>query len=172
MSSLYRSSSSTIVSIPGGYHIRMFISWLKLSVRATVFRSYSSLLAFLLRLIRHCQVFLSRKERAFREPGLAFCSHPADQEKNVHVTLAVPLLKAPLQSLEPNFLASNNQSFPTPSVPSTPSYIPMPKLSIHTTVAATTLMPHPAASGQLFDITLTPIIPEQIKRYERNQLYA
>ncbi|KIK45677.1 hypothetical protein CY34DRAFT_801301 [Suillus luteus UH-Slu-Lm8-n1] len=143
--------------MPGGYHIRMFISWLKLSVRATVFRSYSSLLAFLLRLIRHCQVFLGRKERVFREPGLAFCSHPADQEKKAHLTLAVPLLNPPPQSLEPIVLASNNQSIPAPSVPSTPGYIPTPK-------------PHPAASGQLFDITLTPIIPEQIKRYDRNQL--
>jgi hypothetical protein len=38
-------------------------------------------------------------------------------------------------------------------------------------VAMTTL-PHPVASGQFFDITLIPIIPGQIKRYERNQLYA
>ncbi|KAG2034176.1 hypothetical protein BDR03DRAFT_1013654 [Suillus americanus] len=156
--------------MPGGHHIRMFISWLRLSVRLTVSRSYSSIFTFLLRLIRHCQVFLGGKERTFREPALAFSSHPANQEKKTHKTLAVPLLKAPPQSEGSSSLASNNQSLPTPSVPSTPSYITMPEPRIHATVALTT-PPHPAALGQLFDITLTPIIPGQIKRYERNQLY-
>ncbi|KAG1775716.1 hypothetical protein EV702DRAFT_1199206 [Suillus placidus] len=157
--------------MPGGYHIRMFISCLRLSVRTTIFRSYSGLLNFLLQLIRHCQAFVGGKERAFREPGLAFSSHPADQEKKTHRTLAVPLLKAPPQSEGPNHLASNNQSLSIPSVPSTSSYITMPEPSIHPTVAVTT-PPHPAAPGQLFDIALTPIIPGRIKRYERNQLYA
>ncbi|KAG1839305.1 hypothetical protein DFJ58DRAFT_859591 [Suillus subalutaceus] len=140
--------------MPGGYHIRTFIAWLRLSVRTTVFRSYTSLLAFLLRLIRSYQVFVGGKERTFREPGLAFSSHPADQEKKTHGTLAVPLLKAPPQSEWPNPLASNNLSLPTkpiPSVPSTPS------------------SSYPATPGQFFDITLTPIMPGQIKRYERNQ---
>lgn len=154
--------------MPGGHHIRMFISWLRLSVRLTVSRSYSSIFTFLLRLIRHCQVFLGGKERTFREPALAFSSHPANQEKKTHKTLAVPLLKAPPQSEGSSSLASNNQSLPTPSVPSTPSYITMPEPRIHATVALTT-PPHPAALGQFFDITLTPIIPGQIKRYERNQ---
>jgi hypothetical protein len=55
-------------------------------------------------------------------------------------------------------------------MPWTASYIPMPEPSIQANVAVTT-PPHPAAPGQFFDIT-TPIIPGQIKRYERNQLYA
>ncbi|KAG2746039.1 hypothetical protein P692DRAFT_20807924 [Suillus brevipes Sb2] len=156
--------------MPGGYHIRMFISWLRLSVRTIVFRSYSSLLAFLLRLIRHCQAFFGGKERTFRELGLAFSSHPPDQEKKTYETLAVPLLKAPPQNLGPNSLASNNQSLPTSPVPLTPSYITMPEPSILATgTVAMTTLPDPVASGQFFDITLIPIIPGQIKRYERNQ---
>ncbi|KAG1821404.1 hypothetical protein EV424DRAFT_1612093 [Suillus variegatus] len=151
--------------MPGGYHIRMFIAWLRLSVRKTIFRSYTSLLAFLLRLIRHYQVFVSRKKRTFRGPGLAFSSHPTHQENKTYETLAVPLLKVPPRSEELNPLASNTQSLPIPSVPSTPSYIAMPEPSFHTTVAAT-IPPHPAAPGQF---TLTPIIPGQIRRYERNQ---
>ncbi|KAG1866048.1 hypothetical protein F4604DRAFT_986971 [Suillus subluteus] len=143
-----------IVNMPGGYHIRMFVAWLRLSIRTTVFCSSKSLLAFLLRLIQRWQVFVSGKERTFREPGLAFSSHPADQEKKTHGTLAVPLLKVPPQSEEQNPLASSNQSLPTgptPSVPSIPS------------------SPYPAAPGQSFDITPIPIMPRQIKRYERNQ---
>ncbi|KAG1816368.1 uncharacterized protein BJ212DRAFT_1354502 [Suillus subaureus] len=143
-----------IVNMPGGHHTRMFIAWLRLSIRTTVSCSYTSLLAFLLRLIQRCQVFVGGKEGTFRDPSLAFSSHPADQEKKTHGTLAVPLLKVPLQNEGPNPLASNNQTFPTEpttSVPSTPS------------------SPYPAAPGQLFDITLTPIIPGQIKRYERNK---
>lgn len=146
------SPSSTIVSMPGGYHIRMFISWLRLSVRTTVFRSYSSLLAFLLRLIRHCQAFFGGKERTFRELGLAFSSHPADQEKKTYETLAVPLLKAPPQNLGPNSLASNNQSLPTSPVPLTPSYITMPEPSILATgTVAMTTLPDPVASGQFWN---------------------
>ncbi|KAG1894915.1 uncharacterized protein F5891DRAFT_699865 [Suillus fuscotomentosus] len=153
-----------IVNMPGGYHMRMFIAWLRLSVRNTIFRSYTSLLAFLLRLIRHCQIFVSRKKRTFRGPDLAFSSHPTDQENKTQETLAVPLLKAP-RSEGLNPLASNTQSLPIPSVPSTPSYIAMPEPSFHTTVAAT-MLPHAAAPGQF---TFTPIIPGQIRRYERNQ---
>ncbi|KAG1821407.1 hypothetical protein EV424DRAFT_835078 [Suillus variegatus] len=150
--------------MPGGYPIQM-IDWLKLSVRTTVSRSYTNLLAFLLRLIRHCQVFIGGRERTFREPGLAFSSHLADQDNKTHETLAVPLSKASPRNEGSNSLASNTQSLPTPSVQSTPSYIAMPEPSFHTTVAIT-MPPHTAAPGKF---TLTPIIPGQIKRYERNQ---
>ncbi|KAG1733752.1 hypothetical protein EDB19DRAFT_1911469 [Suillus lakei] len=154
--------------MPGGYHIRMFISWLRLAVRTAAFRSYTSLLVFLLRLTRHCHGFFGRNERTFREPGLAFSSHPVDQRKKTHGTLAVPLLKAPSQSEESNALVSNIPSLLSSPVPLTPSYIIMPEPSIHAT-AAVTLQPHYTVPGQSSDNTLTPIIPEQIKRYERNQ---
>ncbi|KAG2065533.1 hypothetical protein BDR04DRAFT_1121801 [Suillus decipiens] len=165
--------SSMIISMPERYHIRMLFSWLRISVRTAVFHSYSSLLAFLLQLIQHYQAFVSGKERTFQELGLAFNSHLTNQEEKTHGTLAVPLLnlKIPPQSEGLNPLASNNQSHSSPSVPSTlASYITMTESSIHAAQAvAVTMPPNLAVPGQFFDTTLTPIIPEQIMRYERNQ---
>ncbi|KAG0708389.1 hypothetical protein DFH29DRAFT_479131 [Suillus ampliporus] len=55
-------------------------------------------------------------------------------------------------------------SMPDPSIPTTPPSAAAP--SIHTT-AVVTSRPDPSVTGQFFDITLTPIIPRQIKRYGR-----
>ncbi|KAG2131694.1 hypothetical protein DEU56DRAFT_454897 [Suillus clintonianus] len=155
--------------MPGGYHIHIFISWLRLTTRTTASRSYKSLLSFFLRLIRHYEAVIGGKDRVLREPGSAFSSQPTAQEKKTYETLAVPLLKAPPESQSEglNGIASNTRSPRTSSAPLALSYITMPEPSIHIAVAVTT-PPHPTAVGRFCDIS-TPIIPGQIKRYERNQ---
>ncbi|KAG2363556.1 hypothetical protein BDR07DRAFT_909057 [Suillus spraguei] len=79
--------------IPKGY-IRIFTSWLRLIIKTIAFRSYTSIFSVLLRVFRHCQTIIGRKERFFQEPGLASSSQPVpvNQEKS---TLAVPLFKLP-----------------------------------------------------------------------------
>ncbi|KAG1740186.1 uncharacterized protein EDB91DRAFT_1133546 [Suillus paluster] len=152
-------------------YIRMFISWLRLIVRNTAFRSYASVLSGLLRLFRHCQAVIGGKERAFQEPVLALSSQPTDQDKPTSVTLAVPSFGAPLQSQGSNAVASNAQSPQNSYAPWTSSSMPEPSI----TGVATPL--YPVVPKQSSDITLIPIIPGQIKRYERiefqdeNQLY-
>ncbi|OJA08948.1 hypothetical protein AZE42_07505 [Rhizopogon vesiculosus] len=112
--------------LAGGY-IRRIISWMRLIVRVTARRSYTTLLS-ILRLLRHCQ-FLRNSDSGFRKPqGLALSSQPIDQNRlTVYSTLAVP---------------------PTSSVDTNP--------------------PEAVASGQSFDIVLRPIIPAEVKRYDRN----
>lgn len=162
-------------------YIRMLISWLRVIIKTTAFRSYRSLLSILLRLIRHCQSVVNGKEG----PGLALSSQPvANQpEPTPSVSLAVPLLEAPLQTQEfqpgmnlhmpipepyevPNIsvTAHDTQSPGSSAVPLPP--IPMPEPSIPVTVA---MSPPPTTPGQIVDIFLTPIVPEpQVKRYERH----
>ncbi|KAG2091844.1 uncharacterized protein F5147DRAFT_619830 [Suillus discolor] len=173
----------------------MFIFWLRHIVKTAAFRSYS-LLSVLLRLIRHCQSILNGKEEDFREwpGGLALSSQPGtnlnqpDSEPAPPVSLAVPLLEAPLQSLHnqgsqpqmdtqhlqiiPGLHGGSNDAalntdFPSnssaPLVSDSVLELSIPKNNIQVT------MPSPlAAQGQTFDITLIPIIPRQINRYWRN----
>ncbi|KAG2338460.1 hypothetical protein BDR05DRAFT_969157 [Suillus weaverae] len=131
--------------LAGYSYIRAVISWLRLTVKTTAFRSYRILLSVLLRMIRHCQFVVNGKERSYR--GLALSSQPVTNQLEdgltapvtLAVTLAVPQL---------------------PEAPVTNIQFPTPKLNQG---------PNGATSGQSFDIILTPIIPEpQVSRYERN----
>jgi hypothetical protein len=81
--------------------IRMFkfISWLRFIIRAAASRPYTSVLSNLLRLIRRWwQAAISRTDRLYRERDLlALSSRPTEQDTlTTSVTLAVPLLQAPL----------------------------------------------------------------------------
>ncbi|KAG1847628.1 hypothetical protein F4604DRAFT_1935869 [Suillus subluteus] len=166
--------------------IHMFISWLRLIIKTTAFRSYRSLLSILLRLMRHCQSVVNGKEGDFRErSGLALSSQPvANQpEPTPPVSLAVPLLEAPLQTrgsqpgtnvqmpiAEPyegmniNVSAYDTQSPQNPAAPSTPFSMPEPSIP-----AVVAVPPLPTTPGQTFDILLTPIVPEsQVRRYGRH----
>ncbi|KAG2053024.1 hypothetical protein BDR06DRAFT_956884 [Suillus hirtellus] len=162
-------------------NIRMLISWLRVIIKTTAFRSYRSLLSILLRLIRHCQSVVNGKEG----PGLALSSQPVANQPELtpSVSLAVPLLEAPLQTQgfqpgmklhmpipEPyevtniNVTAHDTQAPGSSAAPLPP--IPMPEPSIPVTVA---MSPPPVTPGQIVDIFLTPIVPEpQVRRYERH----
>ncbi|KAG2028223.1 hypothetical protein BDR03DRAFT_1020088 [Suillus americanus] len=175
-----------------GRYIRMFISWLRHIVKTAAFHSYRSLLSVLLRLIRHSQSVFNEKEGDFRQrPSLALSSQPViDQDKPTpSVTLAVPLLKAPLQSqgcqpgtilqsptggelnARPNSVAYNTQS---PGNSSAPLILSMPKPNVCNPVGVPILSPSPpppppppVAPGH--DITLVPIVPgPQVSRYDRH----
>ncbi|OAX33708.1 hypothetical protein K503DRAFT_775307 [Rhizopogon vinicolor AM-OR11-026] len=137
--------------------IRMFISWLNLIFRKTTFRSYKILLA-VLRLFRYCQVLSNGKDRAFRERDLvAMSSQPAELTTPATVTLAVQS-----EGAEPVNEWSNVTTFSAQAPQNLiASSISMP---LPCTYPAP---PQPATPGQL-DIDLTPIIPEEIKRYDRN----
>ncbi|KAG1815233.1 uncharacterized protein BJ212DRAFT_1481756 [Suillus subaureus] len=159
-------------------YIRMFISWLRLIIKRTAFRSYRRLLSILLRVIRHCQSVVNGKEGNFRErPSLALSSQPvANQpEPTPSVSLAVPLrvsqpgtnvqmsISEPYEGTNINVSAYDTQSPRNPTAPSTP--ISMPEPSIPVVVA---MPPSPTAPGQTLNIFLTPIVPEpQVRRYER-----
>ncbi|KAG2034509.1 hypothetical protein BDR03DRAFT_900965 [Suillus americanus] len=119
----------------GHSYIRMFISWLRLTLKTAAFRSYRIILSVLLRMIRHCQYGKERSQ------CLALSSQPVTNQdrSTAPVTLAVPRL---------------------PETPVTNIQFPTPELNQG---------PNRAASGQFFDIILTPIVPEpQVSRYERN----
>ncbi|KAG2139272.1 hypothetical protein DEU56DRAFT_800495 [Suillus clintonianus] len=173
-----------------GKYIRMFISWLRHIVKTITLRSYKNLLSVILRLIQHCQSVVNGKEGNFREaPGLALSSQPAanQSEPTPPVSLAVPLLEAPLQSLHSqgsqpemslqnlqiatpelhggsNDAALNTNSPPNSSAPlMSSSFL---DLSITEVDITTPLLL--AAPAQAFDITLTPIVPRQVDRYGRN----
>ncbi|KAG1816398.1 uncharacterized protein BJ212DRAFT_1577075 [Suillus subaureus] len=150
--------------LPRGY-IRTLISWLRPIIRTTAFRSYTSILSFLLQVFRRCQAIINGKERVFREPGLALSSQPApiNQKKSTSVTLAVPLFEPPpRQSDGWNGVASNIQS---PLDSCAPCIISMPEPSTTSSIVTPS---HPVAPIQSLDsITLTPTTPGQIKRYDR-----
>ncbi|KAG2030680.1 hypothetical protein BDR03DRAFT_1016879 [Suillus americanus] len=162
-------------------------------VKTAAFRSYRSLLSVLLRLTRHCLSIVNGKEEDFRERsgGFASNSQPGTNQPDLEpvpaVSLAVPLLKAPLQSLHSrgsrpqvdiqnlhmpvpglhegsNDAAFNTDSPPNSSVPSRPSSASEPSIP---EVDVTTPQPL-VAPGQTFDIILTPITPQQVNRYQRN----
>ena len=137
--------------------IRMFISWLNLILRKAIFRSYKTLLA-VLRLFRRCQVVSNGKERDFRDRGLvALSSQPTELTTPATVTLAVQS-----EGAEPVNEWSNVKTFSAQAPQNLiASSISMP---LPCTYPAP---PQPATPGQL-DIDLTPIIPEEIKRYDRN----
>ncbi|KAG1879054.1 hypothetical protein F4604DRAFT_1923207 [Suillus subluteus] len=159
-----------------GRHIRMFISWLRHIFKTAAFHLYRNLLSVLLRLIKHCQSAFNGKDEFCQErPGLALSSQPVDRP-TPSVTLAVPLLEAPLQSQgcrpgtniqsqthgelnqRANSVAYNAQSPCKSSVPLIPSSIPRPNIYNPSAVA----MP-------VHLTTLIPIVPgKQVKRYERH----
>ncbi|KAG1737402.1 hypothetical protein EDB19DRAFT_955204 [Suillus lakei] len=154
-------------------HIRMFISWLRLIIKTTAFRSYRSLLSVLLRLMRHCQSVVDGKEGDFRErPGLALSSQPATNqpESTLPVSLAVPLLEAPLQiqGSQPgtNVQMPIPEPYDTQSPQNSAAPVSMPEPNIPVVMA---MPPPPAAPAQTFVINLTPIVPEpQVRRYDRH----
>ncbi|KAG2124705.1 hypothetical protein BD769DRAFT_1466731 [Suillus cothurnatus] len=140
-------------------HIRMFIPWFRLTVRTTAFRSFMSLLSSFLRLMRHCQDVVDRKERAFREPGSASSCYPTEQKKNTSGSLAVP--EASSTSEDSKGVASNTQSPGTSSAALVQqNYRSTSEPHIHHNNA----MPLDAAATEQFFHITTPIIPGQIER--------
>jgi hypothetical protein len=158
-------------------YIRMFISWLSLVFKKITFRSYKTFLA-VLRLFRHCELRSGGKERAFRERGLALSSQPTDPDKlSALMTLAVPLLEAPPQSEGPQPVSSPQLPMPGPTdegLNAMPSSADPPEnlfaSSIPTSMPEPSIladMPLQPAAPEPYFVTLIPIIPMQIKRYER-----
>ncbi|KAG2151269.1 uncharacterized protein EDB93DRAFT_308884 [Suillus bovinus] len=166
--------------------IRVFIYWLRVIIKTTAFRSYRSLCSILLRLIQYCESVVNGKEGHFRErPSFALSSQPvANQlESTPSVSLAMPLLEAPLQTQESqpetnvhmpmpepyqgtniNVPAHDTQSPRSSAVPFTPISMPEPSIPV-----AVVMSSPPTTPGQAVDIYLTPIVPEpQVKRYERH----
>ncbi|KAG1737408.1 hypothetical protein EDB19DRAFT_956041 [Suillus lakei] len=173
-----------------GKYIHTLVCWLRHIIKAAAFRSYRSLLSVLLQLFRHCQSVANGKQEDFRERpnGVALSSsqpltNQPDPAPPVTLSLAVPLLEAPLQDLhslgsEPGTTVqnlhsglhgrSNDAAFdadvpPNSSGPLMPS--PVPELSISEGDVAT---PPALAAPRHFDNTLTPIVPDQVNRYGRN----
>ncbi|KAG2145784.1 hypothetical protein DEU56DRAFT_787969 [Suillus clintonianus] len=163
-----------------GQSIRMFISWLRHIIRTTASRSYPSVLSVLLRLIRRCwQIVVNDKERP-QERGLALSSQPTEQDKlTTSVTLAVPLLHAPLhdEGCQPGM----NIQIQTPELDegshavvfTTQSQAPQNSCSpvIASSGSEPSIYITPPQSpvpGQSLGITLTPITPSQIRRNDRN----
>lgn len=169
------------VMIVHGKHSRMFFSWLRHIFKTTAFR----LNTYLLRLIRHCQSVVNGRKEGFQERpgGLALSSQPVTEQPKptppASLTLAVPLLEAPLhdqgsppgtdvnvQMPTPKFHGWSNDAafeadFPSHSfAPSMPSSIPGPSISMVVTTPSA-----PAVSDQIF---LAPIVPQQVNRYGRN----
>jgi hypothetical protein len=145
-----------------GRCIRMFISWLNLILKKTIFRSYKTLLA-VLRLFRRCQVVSNGKERAFRDRGLvALSSQPTELTPSKTMTLAVQS-----EDTEPIDEGSNATTFsaqPSQNLTTPPISMPVP--------CNYPPPPQPVTPGQS-DIYLTPIIPAEIQRYDRNvPMYA
>lgn len=140
--------------------IMRFIFWLRYMVKTAAFRSYRGLFYVFMRLIRYCQSIVNGKEEDFRKRpgGLAFSqsgTNQPDSQPAPPVSLAVPLLEAPPQSLpsrgsQPQTDIQNLQ-VPTPGIS---------ELDVTT-------------PDQTFDITLIPITPLEINRYGRNvRVYA
>jgi hypothetical protein len=170
-----------------GRHIQTSISWLRVVVRMTAVRSYTNILSALLRLIRYCYIVIGGpgKERACQDRGLALSSQANESDKLTNsVTLAVPILQAPLDSegsqlemdVHPPTLALhqgshavafNNQVPQNSYSPSIPISSSGSKHSIYTT------LPQYPVPGQSLDISLMPITPRQIGRYDRDvKMYA
>jgi hypothetical protein len=160
--------------MPGRY-IRILVSWLSLVFKKTC-RSYKTFLA-VLRLFKR-----SRKQRTFRECGLALSSQPT--ELTPSVTLALPLLGAPVQSGRPQ--PESNAQFPTPQPDDegsnvatfntqAPQNIVASSISNSIPMSEPFICPSPpqfASLGQS-NIILTRIIPKEIKRYDRKvPMYA
>ncbi|KAJ8584358.1 hypothetical protein M405DRAFT_468041 [Rhizopogon salebrosus TDB-379] len=158
-------------------YIRMFISWLSLVFKKITFRSYKTFLDAL-RLFQHCELS-GGKERAFRERGLALSSQPTDPDKlSASMTLAVPLLEAPPQSEGLQPVSSLQLPMPGPTdegLNAMPSSTDPPENLVASSIPTSMpepsipadMPPQPAAPESYFDVTLIPIIPMQIKRYER-----
>lgn len=175
-----------------GKYCRMFISWLRHIVKTATIRSYRSLLFVLLQLVRHFKSIVNGKEEDFREwPGnLALSSLPGTDQldsKAAPVSLAVPLLEAPPQSSRnqgsrPQMVIQNLQTptlglhegssdtaFNTDFPPnSSASLMSSSVLKLNILEDGIALPPPLAAQDQTFDITLIPIIPQQVNRYRRN----
>jgi len=126
--------------IPRRY-IRMFISWLSRIFKETTLRSYRTFLAVFRLFQRYCVV---SSGKGVREHGLALSSQPP----NIAVTLAVPDSQ-PGRSIQ----------FPAPQQ----------VLGIELGVDHA-LKSWDDSTSVVSDVKLTPIIPSQINRYERNKL--
>ncbi|KAG2135052.1 hypothetical protein BD769DRAFT_449254 [Suillus cothurnatus] len=154
-------------------YARMFISWLRHIFKTAISHSYRRLFSVLLRLTKHCQSAFDGKEEFFRERRglLALSSLPVGGPTPESVTLAVPLLKDPLQSqgcqpstsLQTHSELNQSVAYTTQSPSkSSASLIPgsMPRPSIYNPSGVA--MP-------VYMTTLIPIIPgKQVKRYERH----
>lgn len=189
--------TSIMVRFVLGKYCRMFISWLRHIVKTATIRSYRSLLFVLLQLVRHFKSIVNGKEEDFREwPGnLALSSQPGTDQpdsKPAPVSLAVPLLEAPpqssrnqgsrpqmvIQNLQTPTLGlhegSNDAAFNTDfPLNSSASLMSSSVLKLNIPEDGIALPPPLAAQDQTFDITLIPIIPQQVNRYRRNvRVYA
>lgn len=156
-----------------GRHIWTFISWLRVILKTT---SVRSILSVLLRLIRYCYVVIGRpgKERACRERGLALSSQADEPAKlTASLTLAVPILQAPLYSEEcqlgtevhPLDEMSHAATFRNQVLQNSP-LTPSPGSELSAVYYPT--LPERSVLGQSLDTTLMPITPRQIGRYDRN----
>lgn len=159
-----------------------FISWLRFIIRAAASRPYTSVLSNLLRLIRRWwQAAISRTDRLYRERDLlALSSRPTEQDTlTTSVTLAVPLLQAPLynngcqpgtnvqiQTLgldEGSHAVAFNINIQSPLNSCSPL---MPNTGSEPSIYTTP--PQSPVPGQSPGITLNPITPSQIRRNDRN----
>jgi hypothetical protein len=164
-----------------GRHIRTFISWLRVVFKTTAVRSYTDILSALSRLIRYCYVVASGpgKARACRERGLALSSQADKPAKlTASVTLAVPILQAPLHSagcqlgmdVRPLDEGSHSAAFTNQAPQNSCSPLTLSSGSEYDIYATLAERPVP---GQSLDTTLMPITPRQIGRYDKNvKMYA
>ena len=164
-------------------YIRVLVAWLNLFFKKVIFRSQNTFLV-ILRLFRRSschEVASGGKERIFRDHGLALSTQPCqcnqEEPTSMVVSLAVPLQSGASQpgtSTQPltsravdgrlNGEVSDTQH-PHNSILSGRYSMPEPS----------TISPQSAEPEQpeYSDITLTPIVPTQIKRYDRNvTMYA
>jgi len=148
--------------MPGRY-IRVFMSWLGLIFSKITLRSYTGrAFHLILRLFQHYQ--RARGGKSFRERGLALSSQPIEsttsEPASVTKTLAVPVLLPPSEGSQPRRSAQS----PTPTPNAQAPQLPITSPRSTTTGPFTSHQHDPAGQSS---IKLTPIIPRQIKRYER-----
>ena len=134
-------------------YIRVLITWLNLFFKKVTFRSQNTFLV-ILRLFRRSsyhEVASGGKERIFRDHGLTLSTQPYQCNQEMPTFVAVSL-SVPLQS--------------GASQPGT-STQPL------TSRAVDGRLNGEVSDTEYSDITLTPIVPTQIKRYDRNvTMYA
>ena len=154
-------------------YIRILISWLSLIFRKATRQLHKTFLA-ILRLFRlgQCEVVSGGKEKTatLREHRLALNNQSFNQSKlpaAENETLPVPPKSEGFQlgtntQLGPVDEESNGVVFNTQDNQNLASSIPFPQ---PTGILAES---QPAAPEQYLDITLIPIIPTEINRYDRN----
>lgn len=153
--------------MPGGY-IRVFISWMTLILRKATSQSYKTFLA-VWKLFRRRQVVSGEKERGFRECRLALSSQPT--ELTASVTLAVPPF--PLQSVGSQ--PGRSDQLPTAEPVESSNVEPANAPASQSLIASSISMPVPCnyppppqSTTPEQPTNLIPIIPTDIKRYDRN----